>query len=100
MSLTRFGNFAVDWERVYALRVIAKDFNETEAAKVAVWAALPGAKPGDPVITLEDEQAKAAWGLVARDPRFKVINTLAIDMSRLCAVDRHPRGTSSTITFA
>lgn len=102
MSLTRFGNFAVDWNRVYAVRILERLFDLSAPGKVAVLADLPGVEAGKPVGIAEATAAIEAWKHAETDKRFSKFmceTPMAIDMSRVTAVAKSPESKSGVICF-
>ena len=105
--LTKFGNLAIDWSRVYAVRVVGMNFHETHPNKVWIFADLAHVPVGEPAVRLENPDPSAdnplamrAWEIAAADKRFQVFGTenqLAIDMSKVHAITVAPDRTKAQV---
>jgi len=84
MALQRYGDFAVEWTRVYAARRIVKDGRAEELLLYVDAPHLPAGQPTSP--SLNAKQIQTAWEQVEADRRFILFGDLAIDKARVCAV--------------
>jgi len=98
MALLKFGNFAVEWNRVYAVRRVAADGAGPERLLLYVDAPhLPAGQPTSPVLT--PTQIDSSWRQAKGDRRFAVYGDLAIDKARVCAVSLEPGQSEGHIGF-
>jgi hypothetical protein len=93
MALLRFGNFAVEWSRVYAMRRVS----EKELVLYVDAPHLPAGQPTSPV--LNPEQIDAAWRQAKGDRHFAIFGDLAIDKARVCAVSLDAGGEHGNLGF-
>jgi hypothetical protein len=80
MALLRFGNFAVEWSRVYAMHRVANN-------RLLLYVDAPHLPPGQPTApALTPQQIETAWRHAKADRHFAIFEDLAIDKARICAV--------------
>ena len=84
MALQRYGDFAVEWTRVYAARRVVKAGRVEQLLLYVDAPHLPAGQPTSPSLTAG--QIETAWEQVEADRRFIVFGDLAIDKARVCAV--------------
>src|SRR5690349_13417898 len=84
MALQRYGDFAVEWTRVYAARRVVKDGRVEQLLLYVDAPHLPAGQPTSPSLTAK--QIETAWEQVEADRRFILFGDLAIDKARVCAV--------------
>jgi hypothetical protein len=86
MALIRFGDFAIDWDFIYAVVLNSK----TRRVEIHLDAARPkGKSPAFKLILpiYEGHTADRAWKLACNDKRFQVFaGCLAVDMSKVLGV--------------
>ena len=70
MALKRFGNLAIEWDRLYAAQFLAKDFHEVLVVKLSLFADMPESTPGEPIATMENADAQTVWHHIMNDARF------------------------------
>ncbi|HEY8747146.1 MAG TPA: hypothetical protein VIM11_04180 [Tepidisphaeraceae bacterium] len=93
MALLRFGNFAVEWSRLYAMHRVATDklFLYVDAPH------LPSGQPTAPTLTVP--QIDQAWRQAMGDRHFAIFGNLAIDKARICAVSLDEDGVHGNLGF-
>lgn len=101
MKLVRFGDFAIEWSRVYAVFCTKINEANTFPLQVAIYADIPHIEVGAPAATLDIyEEANALWQAAAKDSRLTKFKHAAIDMDKVCALSRNQSRSESMITFA
>jgi hypothetical protein len=84
MALQRYGNFAVEWTRVYAARRVVQDGRVEQLLLYVDAPHLPAGQPTSP--SLNAKQIATAWEQVEADRRFILFGDFAVDRARICAV--------------
>jgi hypothetical protein len=97
MALLKFGDFAVEWSRVYAMRRTAKAGEPEELTLYVDAPHLPSGQPTTPA--LKPEQIDAAWRQAKGDRRFVLFEHLAFDKARVCAVALNADRSAGSIGF-
>lgn len=102
MSLSRFGNVAFDWNRVYAAKILKRDFNERPEA-IAVFLDIRGQAVGKQSLEVAGSgAADRFWKQLLADERFTVFKNcknLAFDLSTVASIVRNGETGESAITF-
>ena len=100
MALVRFGNFAVEWMRVFALQRVATAPGGGTGEQLLVFVDDPGMPAGRPIAPPISEPARdAAWRQATGDRRFAVFGTIALDKAKVCAVTSNPDGKQGSVSF-
>jgi hypothetical protein len=106
MALIRFGNFAVEWMRVFALQRIAPELADGTGEQLLVFVDDPGMPAGRPLAPpiSEPAQINAAWRQATGDRRFAVFGTtalgrIALDKAKVCAVTCNPEDKQGRVSF-
>ena len=101
MALIRFGCFAVEWMRVFALQRIAPKPGEGTGEQLLVFVDDPGIPAGQPIAppVWEPAHVNAAWRQATGDRRFAVFGTVALDKAKVCAVSCSPNGKQASVSF-
>jgi len=84
MALQKYGDFAVEWSRVYALRRFITEGKPEQLLLYVDAPHLPAGQPTSPALT--PKQIEAAWQQVRADRHFIVFGDIAVDKARICAV--------------
>ena len=84
MALQRYGDFAVEWTRVYAARRVVSGGRVEKLLLYVDAPHLPAGQPTSP--SLDAKQIETAWDQVEADRRFILFGDLAIDKARVCAI--------------
>ena len=102
MALTRYGNQAFDWARVYAVRVTGVNFHD-QPNKLAIFADLPGAAIDRPTFEISHgPDGEKAWQAVIAEGRltkFKTDLPIALDMTKVCAIARDSETRIASLTL-
>jgi len=101
MALLRFGNFAVEWMRVFALQRIAARPADGTREQLMVFVDDPGMPAGQPIAPpiSEPAQINAAWRQAAGDRRFAMLGAIALHKAKVCAVTCNPDAKQGSVSF-
>src|SRR5947209_8223093 len=93
MALLKFGNFAVEWSRVYAMHRVSD-------AELMLYVDAPHLPAGQPTApTLTPQQIESAWRHANGDRHFAIFGDRAIDKARICAVSLDKDGEHGNLGF-
>lgn len=100
MALIGFGSFAIEWNRVYAMRRVVADGQNHVGEQLLLFVDDPGVPIGQPAAPISDpERINAAWKQAKADRRFGIFDTIAIDKSKVCAVSHNAANKEGTLSF-
>jgi hypothetical protein len=93
MAVVRFDQWAIEWDRVYAVKRTQFSERRDSARQVELYADLPWLGADAPSITLEGPDAWWAWERVIGDDRFSGFDdygSLRVDLSKIVAIRTAP----------